>query len=678
MYKFIDVNEASEGLVLPSEALKINGEYIENIIGGYRTLNVSGREALSPDVLSYTVGIRDGSKLQSKRYPERIITVTYQLVAATNEEFREAYNQLGRILDVEDAELIFNDEQDKFFTGTPCTIGSVPPGKNSVIGNFEILCTDPFKYSVVEYEAEPDLSEGSILIDYGGTYKAYPKLAAEFYNETESSEDGETVQALTGAGDCGFVAFFTEDEKIVQLGDPDEIDGETEYSKSQTLINAEFTKSTSWGTAAKSQWLVNADKSGGIAQTGAMSMGVASYAVPSNAADTSGTLLTVTSRANAPLIHYKLTAKATNRTESTVKVTVSIKTWLNSSGSFFGRGYALKGSLYIGGKWHDVTLKTTSERWSGTSGHTKNITVTVSGLDASATALTGIKFKVTRPDGLGTAGKLNDTTCSNLAISKYSTATPETYYLKSSYGSGNDWHGTSITRKIPGDGVTDFSLTFSQEMAIGENGTNQIGAFRAAVFGGSGDNRRCIAGVDIYKLQPGKIGVCRLNIGGITHGEMMEVDLSHNGTVLTHGKSSTIKKSGDVVTFTIGGTKWAFSYPETGESVATEVTFAMYQKGNLPVLTHNGLYSAKFVKDFYDFKEIPNKFSAGDVVEADCRDGEIYLNGVSTPALGAIGNNWEDFVLTPGLNQIGIAYSDWFDDPQYAPKMKVRYREVFL
>ena len=255
MYNFIDVTEVSEESILPSEALKINGEYIENQISGYRTLNVSGREALSPDVLSYTTGVRDGSRLKSKRYPERIITVTYQISAESNEAFREAYNKLGMILNVEDAELIFNDEQDKFFIGTPCIIGEVEPGRNYVIGKFEILCTDPFKYSVIEYEAKPDLDEGSILIDYGGTYKAYPTLEADFYNEDEASEDGETVNALTGAGDCGYVAFFTENEKIVQLGDPDEVDREeAAYPKSQTLVNAQFTQAGSWGSAAKSQW----------------------------------------------------------------------------------------------------------------------------------------------------------------------------------------------------------------------------------------------------------------------------------------------------------------------------------------------------------------------------------------------------------------------------------------
>jgi hypothetical protein len=35
------------------------------------------------------------------------------------------------------------------------------------------------------------------------------------------------------------------------------------------------------------------------------------------------------------------------------------------------------------------------------------------------------------------------------------------------------------------------------------------------------------------------------------------------------------------------------------------------------------------------------------------------------------------FYLVPGVNQIGISYSNWVE-AEYAPAMKVRYREVFL
>lgn len=137
-------------------------------------------------------------------------------MAADDAAFRESYNKLGNILNVDDAEIIFNDEQDKFFIGTPTLVDEVDPGSNSITGEIEITCLDPLKYSVVEYEAETSIDDpGTLLVDYGGTYKAYPILEADFYDEVET--DDETTTELTGNGDCGYVAFFTENEKIIQL-----------------------------------------------------------------------------------------------------------------------------------------------------------------------------------------------------------------------------------------------------------------------------------------------------------------------------------------------------------------------------------------------------------------------------------------------------------------------------
>ena len=47
MYDFIDVNEYQSGSIMPSEAMMINGEYLEDPIQGYRTLYVKGREMLN-------------------------------------------------------------------------------------------------------------------------------------------------------------------------------------------------------------------------------------------------------------------------------------------------------------------------------------------------------------------------------------------------------------------------------------------------------------------------------------------------------------------------------------------------------------------------------------------------------------------------------------------------------
>lgn len=689
MYNFIDVNEASENVILSSEALKINGEYIENQISGYRTLHVSGREALSPELETFETGVRDGSTLKSKKFPARTIIVTYQLIAESSEAFRSAYNQLAAILNVEDAELIFNDEQDKFFVGTPCAIGEVEPGSNSVVGEFEILCVDPFKYSVIEYEVEPELGESSILIDYNGTHEAYPTLQADFFNEEDASEDGETVGTLTGAGDCGFVAFFNEDEKIIQLGNPDEEDGTNPYAKSQTLVNQTFQKSTAWGSAAKNLWATNNGNviPNTVVQTGSVGMGVASYAVPANPASTSGTLINATSRAAAPEINYKVKAKTSGRTEDSVKVTVAITGSLGSDGSYFLTGYGLEASVYIGGIWRNVTLKKTTDKWRGRTGHTVNLSFTVTGLSSTTSKLTGIKFKVSRTDDLGKAGILNATTCYDLAISQYAADVPETYFLRpASYGSASGkWHGTSITRTIPSDasgevGATNFTLTYKQKMCIGSGSgdAGQIGAFQVQLSDSSGNN---VAGVRILKNKSGNKASLVFYLKGV-NVYTGTIDLSYNnkyfGSKESAVRTSKISKSGSKVTFSIGGITKTYRDDALASVKARKVTFMFEQYSTTKALSYNGLYWVKFVKDNCNtYKDVPNKFSANDVVIADCKNGEIALNGVLAPDLGALGNDWEEFCLTPGLNQIGFAFSSWVPS-EYAPKIKVRYREVFL
>lgn len=103
MYEFVDTTESPEGSAwLPSEALQINGEYIENMIDGYRTLTVSGREAMTQEIETYGIGVRDGEKFKSRRYPARTITVTYRMMADFAEDFREKYNLLGSILNVQE------------------------------------------------------------------------------------------------------------------------------------------------------------------------------------------------------------------------------------------------------------------------------------------------------------------------------------------------------------------------------------------------------------------------------------------------------------------------------------------------------------------------------------------------------------------------------------------------
>lgn len=686
MYNFRDVNEISEGYILPSEAMKINGEYIESQINGYRTLHVMGREALSPELSYIETGARDGSALKSRRYPVRTISVTYQLIADSPAAFRDAFNKLGSILNVENAQLIFNDEPDKFFIGTPAAIGNVDPGKNAVVGEIVIDCLDPFKYSVEEYEATTDLDGSSILIDYNGTYKAYPTLEAEFFNENEAGEDGETETALTGDGDCGYVAFFNEKEKIIQLGDPDEVDAES-YAKSQTLINCTYNKSTSWGLVAQSMWDLNkgnlevtkGDSGSLISQVGSFAMGAAAWTTP-KIPGTSGTLLETKCTAEKPNVWYTITAKTANRQENSVQVTVSISAALEKSSNFFGRGFGLVAAIYLGGKWYEKTLKTTSERWSGTKKHTISITATVTNIEAETDVLDGIKFKVTRDDSAddgGNTGKMDETTCNELPISPYQAPYVNSVFLvPGDYGTGSGWHGPSISRDIPADAAGDvgakhFKLTYKQKIAHSwSNGEKQLGSFICNITDASGNN---VIMLKISKASAGKRAQLWIYIGG-QYATVKTFDL--NSVFFSSGGTTTITKDGRYITINFCGTVYTFTNATLGD--ATKVSFAFNKYANSPALGYNGLYWVKFVKDQCDtYSNVPNKFSANDVVQADCNSGEVLLNGIPAPSLGALGNDWENFYLSPGLNQIGVAYSDWVVDG-YAPKFKVKYRERFL
>ena len=126
MYSFVDTTDFQVGRDVPSEALMINGTLIEDEIPEYRTLYVSGRELLETEVATLDSAVNDGTRYQSKRYPERTITVTFQLIAGSNARFRTAFNELNALLNVEEAQLIFMDEPDKYYIGTMESVDDIP------------------------------------------------------------------------------------------------------------------------------------------------------------------------------------------------------------------------------------------------------------------------------------------------------------------------------------------------------------------------------------------------------------------------------------------------------------------------------------------------------------------------------------------------------------------------
>lgn len=254
MYEFRDIADHSEHTTsLPAEAVSVNGVYIENILDGYRTLYTKGRESLGAELNTYAVGTADGERYVSRRYPARTITVGFQLVADSPQDFREKFTELNNLLSLDEADFVFNDESDKFFAGVPIMDASVEEGQLTVKGEWKIHCSYPFKRSVEPVEITSD-DEGVVIdgntatfqINYTGSAPSRPLLVAEFQSGNEGGAYNED-------GDCGFVAFMDEDENIIQLGNPDIVDTD-EYNRNSTIANKVFENTTGWLTSGGYTW----------------------------------------------------------------------------------------------------------------------------------------------------------------------------------------------------------------------------------------------------------------------------------------------------------------------------------------------------------------------------------------------------------------------------------------
>lgn len=216
MYAFVNtVNSGIVGTNLPTEAMSYNGVYLENEIDGYRTLSVTGRELMESEVKHTEIDGMDGSYYRYKTTPARTITVKYQLRARGSREFREAYNKMNKLLSGEQVKVIFNDESDKYFIGTKTSNTQVDGGSNNVIGEIEIYCSDPRKYSSTEKEFTA--TDGVLNIVNEGTVPV--------------SIDYE-IQATSETGYIGIVST----EGVMQYGKIEELDSET-YQQSEHLVS---------------------------------------------------------------------------------------------------------------------------------------------------------------------------------------------------------------------------------------------------------------------------------------------------------------------------------------------------------------------------------------------------------------------------------------------------------
>lgn len=155
MYTFIDTVEAPSVIpALGTEAVNINGVWLEELIPEYKTLNVTGREALEVEISDQEIAGRDGSVYRTSNIRPRTLEITYRMKCSDALSFRAAYNTLLAYLTNKELTLIFNDEPEYKWKGRLISIGQPVPGETIVRGSFAVYCLDPYKHAVEPYEID--------------------------------------------------------------------------------------------------------------------------------------------------------------------------------------------------------------------------------------------------------------------------------------------------------------------------------------------------------------------------------------------------------------------------------------------------------------------------------------------------------------------------------------------
>ncbi len=139
-----------------------------------------------------------------------------------------------------------------------------------------------------------------------------------------------------------------------------------------------------------------------------------------------------------------------------------------------------------------------------------------------------------------------------------------------------------------------------------------------------------------------------------------------------------LRKEGSKLTFYYNGSYPSFTIPEIENMVCTKIQIAVKQWGSRSgdkFMTYAGFNGLSFQKLNVEYwVDSANIFTKNDKFEIDTSKNEVLLNGLNKITIGKIGNDWDNFRIKPGQNNIKVTCSDWATKPT----LKLKYREVYL
>lgn len=222
--------------------------WYEKGIHGYMTYKAEGRESLDKQIETYTNG-SDGETVKRTRFPIRKIQISYLVEGTSLADLRTKMHKLQTRLNVNKAEIVFNDDPNCYYIATPVMSTSISDAHNAVMGTFDLVCHDPFKYdktltevntsshtdTVKDEDGNTSTVTSTVLTtDNSGGYKAFPIFQVQFATDENASG------SVGSNADCGYVLFAKGGTNYsVQIGDEQEKDIGT-----VTEVAQNFTKSS--------------------------------------------------------------------------------------------------------------------------------------------------------------------------------------------------------------------------------------------------------------------------------------------------------------------------------------------------------------------------------------------------------------------------------------------------
>lgn len=255
----------------------------------------------------------------------------------------------------------------------------------------------------------------------------------------------------------------------------------------------------------------------------------------------------------------------------------------------------------------------------------------------------------------------------------------------SNYGTtARNWHGPSITRTF--DPIKNF-ISHWHIAFVGDTTGSNIGLIQYNIGGkDTSGNHKIICSVTYVKEKTGTnncIAIIHINGKQLTNIPFTCEHTNMMSGVITGAGRGYIERFGTKITVVLAGghIKKTYDVPSIKNYTATDVNVCFAKWG-----TQNGIESNPVASNYLKalsvwehnvdaWEDIPDKFKNGDEIEADCSEARIRVNDVITDKLGALGNDWEDFVLAPGPNQIKCLWSSW---AKTKPTFKIRYRKVYI